>query len=739
MQSPSPAGGKPAEPAREGAPAQNGGEDSAITLAEPKAGAVNDAALTAWGAVAAFLFVFLIVFYFITRWRIGGNPARLVRKTGDTASEGGFFQPAGEGAEITFEDAPMQDRRAPAVPKPKRPFFNFGRAKEARDEVGTRAHEEEIELRREDEAEVVIENRGAAAKFEAPVAPKPKPASPFSRLFAKKKEEEDAIASAPPLEDEETTVEIIHGDAEPEPASAAKLSQTVFGAARNEENDWRRRLEDERRADAERAEAERRAAEEREMRERERLAEREAEFERRKLAASAEQQRLAAVEARERRANDPAAMRAEISREYDARIAELQQRLDRLQRPTLVQPPQEASLRELDQRIARLSDREPRFLGGAAGEGDDRLGELLARRLADHQNAINASLEAMSQRIDTLAGAPQDVRALRDEIASLKRALGERVSGPNAPLVQLSDIIRNAMPPDSYEFRAMLANNRKADCLIRLPYPPGPIAIDARFPVEAFAKLHGPGADNDPAAENEFRRAALRHIVDIAERLIVPDATAESALMFIPSETMYAELHARFPDVVQDSYRARVWIVSPTSLMATLHTLRAVLRDAKARESAELIQTEAGHVLSEVDALRRRVFSLEESFNRVRNDFRDLVTSSDQVYRRAETISNSRRFLGEEPRRQPAGPAEEQAPVEGAREPWREAHREDYRDAGREPQRQAQWDTERESAREAPRETYSRDILAAPAAPVRETPHDERRTEDGQRQPFPLR
>lgn len=414
---------------------------------------------------------------------------------------------------------------------------------------------------------------------------------------------------------------------------------------------------------AERADEERRMRAEEELRrdfERRAEAEREAEFERRKLAASLDQ-RLQALDARERAlkdrelstALDANSLRAEIQREFDAKFVELSQRFERAQR---VAPPSPADApampRDLDQRIIRLADRAPGL--GEAAYAEERSGAVgeLARRMAEHRDAINASLEQMQSRIDLIAGAPQDVRALRDEIVSLKRALGERVSGPNAPTVQLSDIVRNALPPDAFEMRAMLPNNRKADCLVRLPHPPGPIAIDARFPIEAFSKLHQPGADQDPRAENEFRRIALRHIVDIAERLIVPDETADSALMFIPSETMYAELHARFPDVVQDSFRARVWIVSPTTLMATLHTMRAVLRDARARQNAELIQTEAGHVLAEVEGLRRRVVALEDNFNRVREDFRGLLSSTDQVYRRAETISNTRRAIADEtPRR----------------------------------------------------------------------------------------
>ncbi|NWG71567.1 MAG: DNA recombination protein RmuC, partial [Parvularculaceae bacterium] len=632
-------GPEPATPAQ-GAPSEP--QPAGATTDAPVLKIIDGPPPVLWGGFITFALVFGVLLFFLSRSRIAaGKPSTSSGKPGEDP----IFQPAGDDAEITFEDGTTVVPAAvePEAPKPRRGLFGFGR----KDAKSLPVAEPEPDVSTEAAG---LAEQAAPAPEEAPAPiPRPKKPAPFSNLFGRKRrDEEPALPPDPPANDEtESTVEIIREDEpEAEPPSAAVLSRSVFAAARNEEDDWRRRMEEERRA-AERADEERRFLAEEELRrdfERRAQAEREAEFERRKLTASLDQ-RMQALDARERALKDRElsatleanALRAEIQREFDAKFAELSQRLERSQRPAA---PAEAPspLRELDTRIIRLSDRSPATAGDVAAGGDERSGAVgeLARRLAEHRDAINSSIEQMQIRIDLIAGAPQDVRALRDEIISLKRALGERVTGPSAPTVQLSDIMRDALPPDAFEMRAMLPNNRKADCLVRLPHPPGPIAIDARFPVEAFSKLHQPGADQDPRAENEFRRVALRHIVDIAERLIVPNETADSALMFIPSETMYSELHARFPDVVQDSFRARVWIVSPTTLMATLHTMRAVLRDARTRQNAEFIQTEAAHVLAEVDGLRRRVVALEDNFNRVREDFRGLLSSTDQVYRRAE-------------------------------------------------------------------------------------------------------
>ena len=139
--------------------------------------------------------------------------------------------------------------------------------------------------------------------------------------------------------------------------------------------------------------------------------------------------------------------------------------------------------------------------------------------------------------------------------------------------VQLEDQVRSALPPSAFRFQAKLGNGRLADCLLTLPNPPGAIAIDAKFPLESYYALRA-ATDEDAraTARKAFGNDVLKHVKDIAERYIIPGETADSALMFLPSEAVYAELHAELPDVVQKSHKVRVYIVSPTTLMATLNT-----------------------------------------------------------------------------------------------------------------------------------------------------------------------
>ncbi len=169
--------------------------------------------------------------------------------------------------------------------------------------------------------------------------------------------------------------------------------------------------------------------------------------------------------------------------------------------------------------------------------------------------------------------------------------------------------------------------------------PPGPIAVDAKFPLEGFEALRAAADEQQKnLAAGAFRRDILKHIKDISKRYIVPEETAESALMFLPSEAIYAELHANFPDLIQQSYRARVWIVSPTTLMATLNTVRAVLQDANMREQAAVIQIEVRKMLEDVSRLGERVGRLQRHFKQASEDVDQIFTSTNKIGRRGQMI-----------------------------------------------------------------------------------------------------
>ena len=206
--------------------------------------------------------------------------------------------------------------------------------------------------------------------------------------------------------------------------------------------------------------------------------------------------------------------------------------------------------------------------------------------------------------------------------------------------VQMGDIVSAILPPSAYSLQATLTNGKRVDCLIRLPNPPGPIAIDSKFPLESYEALRAARDEAEKVSASRAFAAAVRiHVATICEKYIVPGETAESALMFLPSEAVYGELHANFRAVIEESYRARVWIVSPTTLMATLNTVRAVLKDVRMREQAGVIQQEVHTMLSDVARLDGRVAKLQRHFEQAGEDVRQIRISTEKVTKRAERIT----------------------------------------------------------------------------------------------------
>jgi DNA recombination protein RmuC len=273
---------------------------------------------------------------------------------------------------------------------------------------------------------------------------------------------------------------------------------------------------------------------------------------------------------------------------------------------------------------------------------EDRLADL-SKRVGDNltQNATKTfeTVAELKERLVAIDAAQKNIAELSGQVVGLQDILSNKQARGAFGEIQLQDLVLAALPPSAYEFQATLGNGRRADCLIKLPNPPGAIVVDAKFPLESYRALV---AAPDDAAREAARRAftadVLKHVRDIAERYIVPGETAESALMFLPSEAVYAELHANFADVVDKSYKARVWIVSPTTLMATLNTVRAVLKDARMREQAGLIQKEVMTMLEDLKRLDQRVANLQKHFEQASEDVRQIRISADKVAGRGERI-----------------------------------------------------------------------------------------------------
>ncbi len=271
----------------------------------------------------------------------------------------------------------------------------------------------------------------------------------------------------------------------------------------------------------------------------------------------------------------------------------------------------------------------------------DAVSKRLGDSLESSSEKTTKTMTDLRERLARIDVAQKNIAELSTQVVSLQEVLSNKQARGAFGEIQLNDLVTNILPPSAYQFQVTMGNGTRCDCLLTLPNPPGAIAIDAKFPLESYHALRN--AEDDGAktlAERAFRQAMVKHIDDISKKYIIPGETAESALMFLPSEAVYAELHASFGDVVEKSYRARVWIVSPTTLMATLNTVRAVLKDARMREQAGVIQTELLTLLKDVERLDGRVEKLQRHFGQATEDVRQIRISTEKVTSRAERIED---------------------------------------------------------------------------------------------------
>ncbi|MBL6954374.1 MAG: DNA recombination protein RmuC [Alphaproteobacteria bacterium] len=269
----------------------------------------------------------------------------------------------------------------------------------------------------------------------------------------------------------------------------------------------------------------------------------------------------------------------------------------------------------------------------------DGVGKSMGESLEKSATRTATSLGQLGKHLQVIDQAQKNISDLAGQVIGLQDILDNKQTRGAFGEVQLHDLVVSILPPSAYEFQASLSNQRRVDCLIRLPQPPGPISVDAKFPLESYHALRQAEDESQlKVAQRAFRTAIGKHIKDIQERYILPGETADSALMFLPSEAVYAELHANFPETVELSYRARVWIVSPTTLMATLNTVRAVLKDARMREQAGVIQAEVMKLLDDVQRLDERTENLQRHFSQAEKDLEQISTSAKKITRRAEKI-----------------------------------------------------------------------------------------------------
>jgi DNA recombination protein RmuC len=296
-----------------------------------------------------------------------------------------------------------------------------------------------------------------------------------------------------------------------------------------------------------------------------------------------------------------------------------------------------------------LLDKGQRQLQHAVNERLDSVSTRLGDSLEKTKVSTAENLQKLHERLAVIDRAQKNITDLATQVTSLQGVLTNKQSRGAFGQVRLESIVEDALPKGAYEFQHTLPNKTRPDCAIFMP-DSGPLIIDAKFPLEAMTAVR------DAVNEEERRQAILRvkqditkHIADIAEKYLIPGATQDIALMFIPSESVYAELHERFDEIVQRANRARVMIVSPTLMMLAIQVIRQFQKDSQLRQAADQIKAEVGNMMKDVRLLGERVRKLQTHFGQATDDLSQILTSVGRIEKRAAKIEELE-FDGEDAR-----------------------------------------------------------------------------------------
>jgi DNA recombination protein RmuC len=284
-------------------------------------------------------------------------------------------------------------------------------------------------------------------------------------------------------------------------------------------------------------------------------------------------------------------------------------------------------------------------LNQTVSERLDGLSHRLNQSMGEATKNTHESLKTLHERLAVLDAAQQNITDLTGHVNALSNILSDKQLRGAFGQGRMEAIVSDSLPPSAFTFQFTLTSGARPDCVIHLPNKAPVLVIDAKFPLEAYNALK---AAADPqalkAAQQRFRTDLSRHVRDICEKYLVPGETHETAFMFVPSESIFAEIHERFDDIIQLAYRSRVVIVSPSLLLLSIQVIQQVLRDHRLREQAHVIQDEVGKMMLDVERLDQRVKKLGGHFTSVQDDVRQILVSTEKVVTRGQQIGR----IGEE-------------------------------------------------------------------------------------------
>jgi DNA recombination protein RmuC len=288
---------------------------------------------------------------------------------------------------------------------------------------------------------------------------------------------------------------------------------------------------------------------------------------------------------------------------------------------------------EVTGRIATLTQ--------SVGERFDSLQNRVGDGLKENVKETTENLSKLNERLAVIDAAQKNLTSLTSEVLSLKDVLSNKQTRGAFGQGRMEAIIRDALPPNAFEFQATLKGGKRPDCIIRLPNDPRPLVIDSKFPLESVTAFRDARTDEEKKlAAARIRTDISTHIKDIAEKYIIAGETQEIAVMFVPSESIYADLHEFFDDLIQKAQKQRIMIASPSLLMMAIQMLQVIVKDSKMREQAHLVQQEVGRILEDVRRLNERVGKLDTHFRQANDDVSLISKSTDAIMRRGTRLAD---------------------------------------------------------------------------------------------------
>ena len=322
---------------------------------------------------------------------------------------------------------------------------------------------------------------------------------------------------------------------------------------------------------------------------------------------------------------------AELAMAQAIRADELEERLSDMLRA------QSESTGRVDAMAQALAGRQAE-MARAVNERLDSVTHRVGQSMEQTTRNTMDSLRKLHERLGIIDNAHKNLTDLTTQVTTLRDVLANKQSRGAFGQARMEAIVQDGMPKGSYEFQFTLSNNKRPDCVVLLP-DQRPLCIDAKFPLEAMTALHDARSDEERrVAAQRLRSDIMKHVADIAEKYLITGETQDTALMFVPSESVYAEIHDGFDDIIQKAYRARVVLVSPSLLMLAIQVMQQILKDARIRDAADQIRNEVMHLGDDLTRLRDRVLKLQKHFGDVNEDVRQILISADKIEKRAGRI-----------------------------------------------------------------------------------------------------